>query len=94
MSIDALKPYAGNARTHSAKQIKLIAQSIERFGFTNPIVIDDAGEVIAGHGRLAAANLLNLQTVPCVRLSHLADVAERRINDRGRGFAILYRLAE
>lgn len=77
LSIDALTPYAGNARTHSAKQVKQIAQSIERFGFNNPILIDDEGQVIAGHGRLAAANLLNLQTVPCVRLSHLSETDKR-----------------
>lgn len=77
LSIDALTPYAGNARTHSAKQIKQIAHSIERFGFNNPILIDDEGQVIAGHGRLAAARLLNLQTVPCVRLSHLSQTDKR-----------------
>lgn len=77
MSVDALKLYVGNARTHSAKQIKQIAQSIERFGFNNPILIDDEGQVIAGHGRLAAAGLLNLQTVPCVRLSHLSEIDKR-----------------
>ena len=71
MSIDALQPYAGNARTHSAKQIKLIAQSIERFGFTNPILIHDAGQVIAGHGRLAAASLLNRVNRPGFAGGHL-----------------------
>ncbi|WP_247818915.1 ParB/Srx family N-terminal domain-containing protein [Bradyrhizobium sp. 40] len=77
LSIDALKPYAGNARTHSAKQIKLIAESIKRFGFNNPILIDDEGQVIAGHGRLAAASMLSLETVPCVRLSHLNEADKR-----------------
>ncbi|MCK1737065.1 ParB N-terminal domain-containing protein [Bradyrhizobium sp. 138] len=77
LSIDTLKSYAGNARTHSAKQIKLIAESIKRFGFNNPILIDDDGQVIAGHGRLAAARLLNRETVPCVRLSHLSETDKR-----------------
>ena len=77
LPIDTLTPYSGNARTHSAKQVKQIAQSIERFGFNNPILVDDDGQVIAGHGRLAAARLLNRQTVPCVRLSHLSETDKR-----------------
>ena len=73
----SLQPYEGNARTHSKKQIKQIAHSIQRFGFTNPVLIGDAGEIIAGHGRVAAAKLLGLETVPTLRLSHLNE-AERR----------------
>lgn len=72
-----LKPYQANARTHSKKQVRQIADSIQRFGFTNPILISDQDEVIAGHGRLAAAKLLNIETVPTVKLSHLS-AAERR----------------
>lgn len=72
-----MHPYAANARTHSAKQIRQIARSIERFGFTNPVLISDAGETIAGHGRVSAAKLLSLETVPCLRLSHLT-AQERR----------------
>ena len=53
--ISQLTPYKGNARTHSRKQIRQIADSISRFGFVNPILIDDAGEIIAGHGRVEAA---------------------------------------
>ena len=75
-SVDELTPYARNSRTHSAEQIKEIAASIERFGFTNPILYAD-GEIIAGHGRLAAAKLLNWTEVPAIDLSHL-DAAERR----------------
>src|ERR1700735_3574658 len=66
-----------NARTHSKKQIRQIAESIKRFGFTNPVLIGDDDEIIAGHGRVEAAKLLGLQTVPAVRLSHL-DAAQRR----------------
>ncbi len=73
----SLRPYPGNARTHSRKQIKQIADSIERFGFTNPVLISDAREIIAGHGRVSAARLLGLETVPTVKLSHLSE-AERR----------------
>lgn len=75
--ITALKPYSRNARTHSKKQIKQIASSIERFGFTNPVLISDAGEIIAGHGRVEAAKLLGRKTVPTIALSHLSE-AERR----------------
>ena len=73
----SLKPYARNARTHSAKQIRQIASSIEQFGFTNPVLISDDGQIVAGHGRIEAAKLLGLETVPAVRLSHLSD-AQRR----------------
>ena len=72
-----LRPYARNARTHSKKQVKQIADSIRRFGFTNPVLVSDAGEIIAGHGRVEAAKLLDLTTVPTLRLSHLTD-EERR----------------
>jgi ParB-like chromosome segregation protein Spo0J len=65
------------ARRHSKKQIRQIADSIERFGFTNPVLIGDDDEIIAGHGRVAAAALLGLPTVPTLRLSHLSG-AERR----------------
>jgi DNA modification methylase len=75
--ITALKPYSRNARTHSKWQIKQIASSIERFGFTNPVLISDAGEIIAGHGRVEAAKLLGRKTVPTIALSHLSE-AERR----------------
>jgi DNA modification methylase len=75
--IAELRPAANNARTHSKKQIRQIADSIERFGFTNPVLISEAGEIIAGHGRVAAAKLLNMTTVPTLLLSHLS-AAERR----------------
>lgn len=72
-----LRPYQANARTHSKKQVRQIADSIERFGFTNPILISDDSEIIAGHGRVQAAKLLGLKSVPTLRLSHLT-AAERR----------------
>lgn len=72
-----LRPYSRNARTHSRKQIRQIADSIERFGFTNPVLVSDDGEIIAGHGRVEAAKLLGLPTVPTLRLSHLT-AEERR----------------
>jgi len=72
-----LRPYSGNARTHSKKQIREIARSIERFGFANPILVDDRGQIIAGHGRVEAAKLLNMQRVPALRLSHLSEAEQR-----------------
>jgi len=72
-----LRPYSRNARTHSRKQVRQIADSIERFGFTNPVLVSDDGEIIAGHGRVEAAKLLGLKTVPTLRLSHLS-AEERR----------------
>jgi len=65
----SLRPYASNARTHSPKQIKQISRSIVRFGFNNPVLVDDDDQIIAGHGRVEAAKLLNMKTVPTVRLS-------------------------
>jgi ParB-like chromosome segregation protein Spo0J len=70
-------PIARNARRHSKAQIKQIAASIERFGFTNPVLIAEDGEIVAGHGRVAAAMLLGIDTVPALRLSQLTE-AERR----------------
>jgi ParB-like chromosome segregation protein Spo0J len=72
-----LRPYPKNARTHSKKQIRQIADSIKRFGFTNPLLISDDNEIVAGHGRLEAAKLLGMEDVRTVRLSHL-DSAQRR----------------
>jgi DNA modification methylase len=77
ISVEGLAPYAGNPRTHSKKQIRQLAKSIERFGFTTPILLDDRGQIIAGHGRVEAAKLLGMAEVPALRLSHLSD-ADRR----------------
>jgi len=77
LPITQLRPYGRNARIHSEAQIDAIAESIRQFGFNSPILIGDDNGVIAGHARLAAARKLKLDTVPCVRLSHLND-AQRR----------------
>jgi DNA modification methylase len=77
MSLAGLRPHQGNARTHSKKQIQQIAASIQRFGFTNPVLIGEDGEIIAGHGRVEAAKLLGWKIVPTVRLTHLNE-AQRR----------------
>lgn len=73
----ALTPFARNARTHSKRQIKLIARSIEKFGWTNPILIDADNRIIAGHGRVEAAKALSMAEVPCLRLSHLSEAEVR-----------------
>jgi DNA modification methylase len=73
----SLRPYDRNARTHSAKQIRQIADSITRFGFTNPVLVSDDGQIIAGHGRVEAAKLLAMEAVPTVRLSHLSETERR-----------------
>jgi ParB-like chromosome segregation protein Spo0J len=72
-----LRPSASNARTHSAKQIAQIARSITTFGFNNPVLVDAAGEIIAGHGRVLAALELGLGRVPTVRLDHLSPAQKR-----------------
>jgi DNA modification methylase len=70
--VDALAPYPSNARTHSKHQIRQIADSIEEFGWTNPVLIDRSNTVIAGHGRVAAAKLLGMFEVPTIRLENLS----------------------
>ncbi len=69
--------YARNARTHSKKQIAEIAASIKAFGFNNPVLIDQYGAIVAGHGRVEAAKLLGLGSVPVIRLEHLTDAEKR-----------------
>ena len=72
-----LKPYPGNARTHSPKQIAEIASSIKAFGFNNPVLVDKDGTIIAGHGRVEAAKALGFETVPVIRLEHLSEARKR-----------------
>ena len=72
-----LRPYAANARTHSKKQVKQIARSIAKFGFCNPVLIDDTKQIIAGHGRVEAAKLLGIDAVPTCQLSHLSETDKR-----------------
>jgi ParB-like chromosome segregation protein Spo0J len=77
IQIDKLQPYARNARTHSDSQVTQIAASIREFGFTNPVLIDGNGNIIAGHGRVLAARKLGMQAVPCIRLKHLTETQRR-----------------
>ena len=76
-SVKELVPYANNARTHSDDQVVEIMNSILRFGFTNPVLIDEHGGIIAGHGRTLAASRLNMKTVPTITLAHLTDDEKR-----------------
>lgn len=76
-AISSLSPNERNARTHTRKQIRQIADSIKTFGFVNPILIDANGNIIAGHGRLAAAKLLGLTSVPTIAVERMTE-AQRR----------------
>ena len=75
--IGELKPSPRNARTHSDKQIHKLVASFQRFGFNNPILVDNDGEVIAGHGRLEAARRLGMSAVPTICLSHMTEADKR-----------------
>lgn len=77
IDIESLIPYARNSRTHSDSQVAQIAASIKEFGFTNPVLIDGDGGIIAGHGRVMAARKLKLAEVPCIRLGHLTEIQKR-----------------
>jgi ParB-like chromosome segregation protein Spo0J len=77
IAVEAIKPNVRNARTHSKKQIRQIADSIAAFGFLVPILIDQGGLIIAGHGRYAAAVLLGLQEVPVIRVEGLSEGKRR-----------------
>lgn len=72
-----LLPYARNSRTHSDEQVAQIAASIREFGFTNPVLISETNDIIAGHGRVMAARKLELAQVPCIRLSHLSETQRK-----------------
>ena len=77
LELNSLIPYAKNSRTHSDAQVAQIASSIKEFGFNNPVLIDTDGGIIAGHGRVMAAQRLGLQTVPCIRLGHLTETQRK-----------------
>ena len=77
LPVKSLLAYEKNARTHSPDQVDQIAASIQEFGFTNPILIDEKNIIIAGHGRVEAAKKLNLQQVPVIVLHGLTDLQRR-----------------
>lgn len=74
-----LVPYERNARTHSAEQVAQLARSINEFGFTNPVLVDEQNRVIAGHGRMMAAASLGMEIVPCMVIAGLTDVQRRAL---------------
>lgn len=76
-NIDELIPYARNSRTHSDEQVAQIAASIKEFGWTNPVLIDEAGMIIAGHGRVLGARKLGETEIPCIELSHLSEAQKK-----------------
>ena len=71
--VSELKPYERNARTHSPKQIRQIADSLTAYGFINPVIIDSKGTILAGHGRVEAAKLLGMEAVPTICIDHLSE---------------------
>jgi ParB-like chromosome segregation protein Spo0J len=77
--IHALRPHRRNARTHSKKQIRQIADSIQAVGFTAPVLVDEDGVLLAGHGRLEAAKLLGLKSVPAIVLTGLSEARKRAL---------------
>ena len=77
--LDAIKPNPCNAHTHSKKQIEQIAKSIDAFGFTVPVIIDEASMLIAGHGRFGAAKLRGLKKIPAIRLRGLSEAKKRAL---------------
>jgi DNA modification methylase len=79
LKITELKNYERNARTHSPEQIQQVAASIQEFGFTNPVLVDENNILIAGHGRTAAANSLGMDTVPVIRLSSLSESQKKAL---------------
>lgn len=77
LPVAVLKAWPRNARLHSPEQVKQLAQSIRRFGFTHPILIDEDDRILAGHGRALAARELGLAQVPCLRIDHLSPAEKR-----------------
>lgn len=75
--LDHIKPHKNNPRTHSKKQVEQIAASMKEFGWTNPILIDNDRNIIAGHGRLEAAKLIGLGKVPTIKLGHLSEAQKK-----------------
>ena len=79
VSVEDLIPYALNSRTHSDQQVAQLAASIREFGFTNPVLVDEQNNLIAGHGRLLAARKLKLDKVPAVVVTGLDDRKRRAL---------------
>jgi ParB-like chromosome segregation protein Spo0J len=85
-----IKPYENNPRVHKSKQVKQLVNSIEKFEFNNPILVDENNVIIAGHGRLLAAEHLKMDKVPVIRLEHLTEaqkkayrIADNKLTENG-----------
>lgn len=76
-NVEDLIPYINNTRTHSSEQVQQIASSIKEFGFTNPVLIDEQGGIIAGHGRIMGAKLLKMDEVPTICLDGLSEAQKK-----------------
>lgn len=90
VALSKLKPYERNAKTHSPEQVDRLARSIKEFGFLSPCLIDKAGNIIAGHGRVMAAQKIGLDKVPCVFVENLTEeqrrayiLADNRLTEMG-----------
>jgi ParB-like chromosome segregation protein Spo0J len=88
--IKKVLPYANNAKQHPDKQLDQLSESIKKFGFVNPVLVDANGVLIAGHGRVASAQKLGLKKIPVIQLGHLSEVdakalrlSDNAIADRG-----------
>jgi len=88
IDLDKIKPYKNNAKKHTAEQIKKVSESIKRFGFVQPIVIDKNNEIIIGHCRYEASKVLGLKVVPCIMVDKLSDeeikalrLADNKLNE-------------
>lgn len=79
INVDDLKAYERNARTHSDEQVQQVAESIKEFGFTNPVLIDENNELIAGHGRSMAAKSIGMKEVPAIRLKGLTNAQKKAL---------------
>lgn len=77
LPVKDLIPYAQNSRTHSEEQINQVASSIKEFNFTNPVLVDEQGGIIAGHGRTLAAKKLGMESVPCIVMSGLTEAQKK-----------------
>src|SRR3990167_7672345 len=88
LEISKIKPYPKNAKKHPKSQIEKIANSIKKFGFNQPIVLEKNNEIVVGHGRYEAAKLLGLEDVPVVRIDNLSEeevrayrLADNKLNE-------------
>jgi ParB-like nuclease domain len=93
-TIEKLRPYECNPRTHSETQVDQIAASMVEFGWTNPVLVDEQGGILAGHGRLLAARKLGLAEVPVIRFEHLSEAQKRAyMHDAAKDFQAAFIVA-